>query len=112
MRPTERAPGRVVDLADDTAPDFLEEHEVALLAFLADDEMSLKVRHRLGLVAAKLGVDAGIVSLAGPSHVADAFGVESAPMVLVFRKGEVVDRLIGAPPEFILEETVRARMTP
>jgi len=109
MRPTERDAGRVVDLGDATAADFLESAPVTVLAILEpDDEVSLRVRHRLGLVCARTGAPAGVVPL--ESRVAEAFGARSAPMILVFAAGEVVDRLIGAPPEEILEETVRARM--
>jgi hypothetical protein len=111
MRPTQRDAGDVVDLADAEAADFLEAAPVRVLAVLApDDELSLRVRHRLALACARTGVRAGVVPPG--SRVASAFGVTSAPMVLVFAQGEVVDRLIGAPPEAILEETVRARLRP
>lgn len=109
MRPSERQAGAVLDLRDDETPDFLETRKLALLAILEpDDELSLRVRHRLALACARLRVDCGVV--APDSNVAGAFGVRSAPMLLVFDGGEVVDRLIGAPPEEIIAETVRARM--
>jgi hypothetical protein len=108
MRPTQQDAGRVLDLRDDETPDFLEMRKVVLLAILEDDELSLRVRHRLGLVCARLRVDCGVV--APDSKVAAAFGVKSAPMLLVFDGGEVVDRLIGAPPEEIIAETVQTRM--
>jgi hypothetical protein len=109
MRPTQKDAGRLHDLRDDETPDFLEMRKVALLAILEDgDELSLRVRHRLALVCARLGVDCGVVPPG--SSVAAAFGVKSAPMLLVFDAGEVVDRLIGAPPEEIVAETVRARL--
>jgi hypothetical protein len=111
MRPTERPAPGVSDLTDAAAPDFLDEHPLVLLAFLdSHDELSLRVRHRLAAVAARVGVPIGIIDVARASVVADAFGVRAAPMLLVFRGGEVVDRLIGVPPEDIIEETVRARL--
>ena len=108
MRPTQQDAGRVLDLRDDEAPDFLEERKVVMLAILEGDELSLRVRHRLALVCARLRVDCGVV--APDSKVAAAFGVKSAPMLLVFDGGEVVDRLIGAPPEEIIAETVSTRL--
>jgi hypothetical protein len=111
VRPTERAPPGVVDLNDRSAPDFLDSAPIVLLAFLdQEDELSLRVRHRLATVGARTHVPVGIVDTSRPSHVADAFGVKTAPMLLLFLNGEIVDRIIGVPPEDIIEETVRGRM--
>lgn len=110
MRPTQTDAGKVLDLSDADTPDFLEMRKVALLAILEPgDEISLRVRNRLAMVCARLHVDAGVVAPA--SHVAAAFGVKTAPMLLVFQAGEVVDRLIGAPPEDIIAETVKGRLS-
>jgi len=114
MRPTEREPHAVVDLADATAPDFLERHPVALLAFLHhEDDASQRIRHRLALVAAKLAdprLGVGVLDVARDPAVAAALGVKKVPILFDFQAGEVVDRLMGSPPEPIIEETLRARL--
>lgn len=115
-RPSVREPGEVTLLSDAEAPDFLDAHEVALLAFLdLGDDASLRMRQRLALVVAKLarpGFGAGVVDVTRHRLVAEAVGVKSVPMTLVFVRGEVVDRLIGSPPEPVLEDVVRARLPP
>lgn len=122
-RPTELPrPDEAVDLSDDEAADFLERHRVAVLAFLdLEDPASQKMRARLGVVMAKLApatsggslrpvLGAGVVDVAHHRLVADALGVKSVPMLVVFVEGEVVDRLIGAPPEVVIEDVLRPRL--
>lgn len=114
MRPTQREPNAVAALTDATAPDFLDAHDVALLAFLhAEDAASGRVRERLQLVAAKLSdprLGVGILDVATDPRVAAAVGVKGVPTLVVFARGEAVDRLMGAPPESVIEETLRARL--
>lgn len=112
-RPTQTPPrGEVVDLTDADAPDWLEAHPLCLLAFLGAgrDDASLRMRARLAIVGAKTGVDIGVLDVDRHALVAAGLGVTTAPMVLVFAKGEVVDRLMGTPPEAILEEVLRTRL--
>lgn len=128
MRPTERPPGEGLrSLGDAEAPDFLERHKVVLLAFLdPDDPACAKMRARLSVVAAKWETagpasadpaamrlppfGAGVVEVTRHRLVAEALGVKSVPTVLLFVDGEVVDRLMGAPPESVLDDMVKARM--
>lgn len=122
-RPSELPPaGEVVELSDAEAPDFLDRHRVAILAFLdGKDPVSQKMRARLSLVVAKLApatsedgsrpvLGAGVVDVSHHRLVADALGVKSVPMLVVFVEGEVVDRLIGGPPEVVIEDVLRPRL--
>jgi thioredoxin 1 len=128
MRPSERAPDEGLrSLGDDEAPDFLERHAVALLAFLdLGDPACAKMHQRLSLVAAKWQTagpaaaspaagslarfGAGVVDVARHRLVAEALGVKAVPTVLLFADGQVVDRLMGTPPESVLDDVVKARM--
>lgn len=123
MRPTERPPEGVRDLADDEVPDFLDAHRVALLAFLDPaDPACARMDARIRLLAAKWEaagpeVDptarrlkkfgAGVVDVARNRLVAEAVGVTGVPTVLLFAEGQVADRLLGSPPEAILDEALR-----
>ncbi|MFP5380491.1 MAG: thioredoxin family protein, partial [Vicinamibacteria bacterium] len=102
-------PSEPVALTDADALDFLDRHEVALLAFLApDDGPSDRLRPRLALAAAKMGeprLGVGVLDVDRHPLVADAVGVKSAPTTLVFVRGEVTDRLVGAVPQDVLEAT-------
>lgn len=111
MRPTEVAPPGVVDLSDAEVPDFLERHAVVLLAFLdGGDEVSQRLRARLDALAPRHPKTAfGAVDVRASRLVAEALGVRSVPFTCVFRGGEVVDRLIGAPPDVVLEDVLRSR---
>ena len=129
MRPTQTAPppGGLRTLSDHEAPDFLERHRVALLAFLdPDDPASAKVRARLAVIVAKwetagpaaaspaalrpASFGAGVVEVTRHRLVADAMGVKSVPTVILFADGEAVDRLMGTPPESVLDDVVKARL--
>lgn len=109
-------PSEPQPLDDETAADFLERHEVAVLAFVSDgDGPSERFRPRLSLVGARLAspqLAIGVVDVAHDRLVADALGVKGVPATMVFVQGELTDRLQGAVPEAILEETIRARLRP
>lgn len=113
-RPTERPLPGVIELTDADAPDFLEGHRVALLAFLdLRSEASIRLRGRLNLLAARhlrvhdlraLGV--GVIAIEGEPLVAEALGVRQTPEIVLFVLGEVADRVSGVPPESILDEMI------
>ena len=128
-RPTQRPPGEGLrSLTDDEAPDFIEAHRVALLAFLdLQDPACARMHQRLSLVAAKWETagpasagpavhgrparfGAGVVEVTRHRLVAEALGVKSVPMVLLFADGQVVDRLMGTPPESVLDDVVKRRL--
>lgn len=112
MRPSEVAPRHVVDLTDAEAPDVLEAPGVVLVAFLdGEDAACARLRVRLDALAARYPrVPFHALDVRHSPLVAAALGVQSVPFVVVFRDGEVVDRLIGAPPDAILEDVLRARV--
>lgn len=111
MRPTEVPPPALRDLGDAEVPDFLERGEVALLAFLdGEDPACQRLRARLDALAARRPKAAfGALDVRRSPLVAQALGVKGVPFVCVFRGGEVVDRLMGSPPDAILEDVLRAR---
>lgn len=129
MRPSEVDASDVRFLTDEEAPGFLETHKVALLAFLdMEDAVSLRMRERVGLVAMKWraagpahgtpaaiagrghSFGAGVVDVTRHRLVASALGVRSVPAVILFEGGVVVDRLLGAAPESVLDDMVATRM--
>lgn len=112
-RPTEVPPRALPVLSDDEVPDFLESSGVAVLAFVAaGDPVCERLLSKLAHVMGRLGgaAAAGVVDLGRDGLVAEAMGVKEVPLVVVFVEGALVDRLIGSPPEPILEETIRARL--
>ena len=56
-----------------------------------------------GLRVAKLDVDQN-------PHTASRYGIRSIPTVLFFKKGELVDRVIGAVPRNHLEDKVKQHL--
>lgn len=125
MRPTQRDTGGVRELEDQQVPDFLEAHRVVLLAFLdSRDPRCDAMRVRLEVLAAKWMAagsagpaagqgerfGAGVVDVSRHRLVAEATGVKTVPQVLLFVDGAVADRLIGSPPEAILDEVLRTRL--
>lgn len=130
MRPTQTPPGGARLLRDHEAPDFLEAHAVALLAFLdLQDPLSQRMRQRVEMVAAKWTgtaagpahglpaagdrrghFGAGVVDVSRDRLVAEAMGVTSVPTVVLFADGALVDRLMGAAPESVLDEMVKTRV--
>ena len=107
MRPTERPHEGIVALADREAADWLETRAHAALLFWDEsDDASRRLRARLQLVAAAAGVPVGAIDVRQDALVAQALGVKGVPEVIVFRGGEVVDRVMGVAPEHILREAL------
>lgn len=106
-------PSEPVPLGDGEVPDFLEAHALALLVFVDGSPASQRLRERVALLAAKLarpGLGIGIVDVERHRRVAMAVDVRGIPTTLVFSRGEVVDRVMGAAPVEILEQVVEARL--
>jgi len=103
-------------LRDDMASDWIERRELALVAFLDSREISEMetIRERLRLTVAKLALGdrlaGGIIDLAHDVLVADALHIKTAPFLVLFAHGEVVDRLMGAPPVPVLVDVVKTRL--
>lgn len=115
MRPTQLPPPALRALRDDDVPDFLEGNAVAALAFVrGGDPVCERLLEKLAFVAQRLDgtVAAAAVDVGREGVVAEAMGVKAVPLVVVFVGGELVDRLMGSPPEAVIEETIRLRVTP
>lgn len=110
-RPSETPPGGVEVLRDADVADWLEARPCAALLFWdAADGVSQRQRARVELVAASVGMGIGALDVATERLVAQALGVKSVPALVVFVAGEVVDRVMGAAPEAILQEALREAM--
>lgn len=108
MRPTETPRPGVVPLRDNEVADWLDAHgRSALLFWDPDDAPSKKLRARVEIVAAAAAIEIGALDIRTDALVAQALGVKSVPALIVFRDGEVVERLMGAPPESVLNEALR-----
>ena len=56
-------------------------------------------------IIAKMDVDQN-------SQVPGQFGIRSIPMLMVFKNGQLVDKVIGAVPKNVLEQKLQAAMEP
>lgn len=127
MRPTQTPPPDLRVLDDREAPDFLEAHRVALLAFLdLQDPRCEPMRERVRAIGgkwtaagpahgrpaadARTEFGAGVVDVSRHRLVAEALGVNTVPTVVLFADGSVVDRLMGNAPVGVLDEMVKARL--
>lgn len=107
-RPTERPPHGVESLRDAEVADWLEARpRAALLFWDPADAPSQKLRARLDVVAAAASIEVGVLDVRTDALVAQALGIKSVPALVVFRGGEVVERLMGAAPESVLNEALR-----
>ena len=108
MRPTERAPTAAETLRDAEVADWVEPRpRCALLFWDADDPKCLRFRARLEVLLAAADLPLGVLDVRSDALVAQALGVKSVPTTVVFRGGEVAERLIGAPPDEVLREALR-----
>ncbi len=96
------------ELSDKEAPDWLEAHPTAALFFWdGDNAVSQRQRARLELVAASVDMVIGVLDVRGDVLVAQAVGVTTVPALVVFRDGEVMERIMGPAPEGILLDALR-----
>ncbi|HVM45337.1 MAG TPA: thioredoxin family protein [Candidatus Thermoplasmatota archaeon] len=110
MRPTELPRGGVEALRDEEVADWLEARPRAALLFWDEsDETSRRQRARVEVVAAAVDVSLGALDIRTDALVAQALGVTSVPALVVFRGGEVVERLMGAAPEPVLKDALSGR---
>lgn len=108
MRPTERAPTGIEALRDPEVADWVEARErCGLLFWDADDAVCQRYRARLEVVAASTGLPLAAIDVRADALVAQALGVTSVPTLVVFRGGDVAERLMGAPPDDILRDALR-----
>lgn len=108
MRPSERPPSASETLRDAEIADWIEARaRCAVLFWDADDPVSQRYRARVEVVSASTAIPLGIVDVKADALVAQALGVKSVPTVVVFRDGDVAERLMGSPPDGILREALR-----
>ena len=104
MRPTETPTPGVEPLRDPEVADWIERHDRCAVYFWDEsDAVCQRQRGRVELAAAAAGIAVGVVDVRSDALVAQALGVKTVPMLVVFRGGEVVERLIGAAPEAVLK---------
>lgn len=109
-RPTERPPAVVETLRDPEVVDWIDRHPRAAVLFWDDaDDACARLRARLEVMAAAADVPVAAVDVKSNALVAQALGVKSVPSVIVFRGGDVVERLMGVVPESILREALAPR---
>jgi len=106
-RPSEKPRASTETLRDPEIADWLEAHPRAALLFWDEsDDACRRLRARLELVAAAADVPVAAVDVRTSALVAHALGVKTVPIVVVFRGGDVVERVLGIAPEMILREAL------
>ncbi|HET6405384.1 MAG TPA: thioredoxin family protein [Candidatus Thermoplasmatota archaeon] len=107
-RPTETPREGLEPLRDAEVADWLDARPRGALFFWdAEDAVSQRQRARLEVVAAAAQMPVGVLDVRTDALVASAVGVKSVPALVVFRGGEVAERILGAAPESILKEALR-----
>ena len=107
--PTELGRPSVDLLRDTEVADWLEGRDPAALYFWDEtDAPCQRHRPRMEVVAASANVPVGVLDVRTDALVAQALGVKSVPALVVFRAGDVIERVLGAAPENILREALGA----
>lgn len=107
MRPTEKAPQGMESLHDSDVADWLDARpHCALLFWDPDDAACQRLRVRIEVVAAAADIPIGTIDVRSSALVAQALGVKSVPSLVVFRGGEVMDRVMGGAPESVLRDVL------
>lgn len=97
----------VVNLNSESFDKFLQENEVAVVDFWAVWCMPcLMVAPIMENLAKKYEgkIAFGKVNVDEEGDIAMRFGIMSIPTIIIFKDGKMVDQIIGAMPEKILEE--------
>ncbi len=97
----------VVNLNSESFDKFLQENEVAVVDFWAVWCMPcLMVAPIMENLAKKYEgkIAFGKVNVDEERDIAMRFGIMSIPTIIIFKDGKMVDQIIGAMPEKILEE--------
>ncbi len=105
--------GKVLTATDDNFEDMVKEHPLILVDFWAAwcfpckmvaptiEELAKEFEGKVTF--AKLNVDEN-------PKTAMRFGITSIPTLILFKKGEVVEKVIGAVPKEHLAEKIRAHL--
>ncbi|RKY29702.1 MAG: thioredoxin [Candidatus Omnitrophota bacterium] len=97
----------VVNLNSESFDKFLQENEVAVVDFWAVWCMPcLMVAPIMENLAKKYEgkIAFGKVNVDEERDIAMRFGIMSIPTIIIFKDGKMVDQIVGAMPEKILEE--------
>ena len=100
-------PKEVVNLNSESFDKFLQENEVAVVDFWAVWCMPcLMVAPIIENLAKKYEgkIAFGKVNVDEERDIAMRFGIMSIPTIIIFKDGKMVDQIVGAMPEKILEE--------
>jgi len=94
----------VVNLNSESFDKFLQENEVAVIDFWAVWCMpNLAKKHEGKIAFGKVNVDE-------ERDIAMRFGIMSIPTIIIFKNGKVVEQIVGAMPEEMLEEKILGAM--
>jgi len=99
----------IVNLNSESFDKFLQENEVAVVDFWAAWCMPcLMVAPIIENLAKKYEgkIAFGKVNVDEERDIAMRFGIMSIPTIIIFKDGKVVDQIVGAMPEKILEEKI------
>jgi len=100
-------PKEVINLNSESFDKFLQENEVVVVDFWAVWCMPcLMVAPIMENLARKYEgkIAFGKVNVDEERDIAMRFGIMSIPTIIIFKDGKMVDQIIGAMPEKILEE--------
>ena len=103
----------VVNLNSESFDKFLQENEVAVVDFWAVWCMPcLMVAPIMENLAKKYEgkIAFGKVNVDEERDIAMRFGIMSIPTIIIFKEGKVVDQIVGAMPEKMLEEKIIGAM--
>ena len=101
--------GKVIDLTDETFMKYIEENRIAVIDCWAPwcgpckmiaplmEEFATEYEGKIKI---------GKVDVDNNQNIAVQFGIRSIPTVLFFKKGKVVDRVIGAYPKSHFQEKI------
>ena len=108
--------GKAVEIKDDNFADLVENAEgVALVDFWAEWCGPCRI---IGPHIEQLAEDFDGKALVGKldvdhnPEVSMKFGVRSIPTVLIFKDGQLVDKVIGANPKSVYESKIQDALTP
>ncbi|BCU67761.1 thiol reductase thioredoxin [Sulfolobales archaeon HS-7] len=101
--------GKTVELTDDTFENFIKTHKIVVVDFWApwcapchmiSPVLEEVVSKYPGVILAKVNADDN-------PKASSTYYVMSLPTIIIFKKGEPVENIVGAVPEEVIEEKLR-----